>query len=78
MLSPFIWTIKGTKKLWTDGEVEMECQENFKGKTLALSRSIRILSHCTAVAEVICATDMKGEFQVQPIQMCTVNLLCMI
>ena len=60
------WTRQGTKKLWIDGEVVMECQENFEGKTLALSRSIRIPPHCTAVAEVICTTDMKGKFQVQP------------
>ena len=60
------WTRQRTKKLWTDGEVVMECQKNFKGKRLALSRSIRIPLHCTAVAEVTCAADMKEKFQVQP------------
>ena len=50
---------------WTK-KVVMECQENFKGKTLALSRPICIPPHCIAVAEVVCATDMKGKFQVQP------------
>ena len=59
------WTRQGTKMIWTDGEVIMECQGNFKGNTLALFRSIRIPPCCTAVVEVICARDMKGKFQVQ-------------
>ena len=28
------WTCKGTKKLWTDGEVVMECEENSKERHL--------------------------------------------
>ena len=33
---------------------------------LALYRFIHIPSRCTAVAEVICLTDMDGKFQAQP------------
>ena len=29
------WTKMGTKKLCTDDELVVECQENFEGKTLA-------------------------------------------
>ena len=61
-----VWTREGTKKLCTDDELVMETQENFEGKTLALSRSVCILSRWTAVVEVACLTDMKGKFQVQP------------
>ena len=60
------WTRHGTKKLCTDDKLVLETEENFDGKTLALSRSICIQPRCTAVAEVSCLTDMKGRFQVQP------------
>ena len=60
------WTRYGTKKLCTDDKLVLETEENFEGKTLALSRSICIPPRCTAVAEVSCLTDMKGRFQVQP------------
>ena len=60
------WTRHGTKKLCMDDKLVLETEENFEGKTLALSRSIHIPPRCTAVAEVSCLTDMKGRFQVQP------------
>ena len=60
------WTRHGAKKLSTDDKLVLETEENFEGKTLALSRSIRIPPRCTAVAEVSCLTDMNGRFQVQP------------
>ena len=59
------WTTQRTKKLWTDGEVVMECQENFEGRALALSQSICIPPCCTTVAEVVCAKEIIGKFQVQ-------------
>ena len=49
-----------------DDKLVLETEENFEGKTLALSRSIRIPPRCTVVAEVSCLTDTKGKFQVQP------------
>ena len=60
------WTRQGTKKLCTDDKLVLETEENFEGKTLALSRSIHIPPRCTAVAEVTCLTSMDGKFQVQP------------
>ena len=60
------WTWHGTKKLCTDDKLVLETEENFEGKTLALSRSICIPPRCTAVAEVSCLTNMEGKFQVQP------------
>ena len=60
------WTRHGTKKLCMDDELVLETEENFEGKTLALSRSICILPGCTVVAEVSCLTDIKGKFWVQP------------
>ena len=60
------WTRHGTKKLCTDDKLVLETEENFEGKTLALSRSIHIPPRCTVVAEVSCLTDIKGKFQVQP------------
>ena len=60
------WTRHGTKKLCMDDKLVLETEENFEGKTLALSRSIRIPPRCTAVVEVSCLTDMKDRFQVQP------------
>ena len=60
------WTRHGTKKLCTDDKLVLETEENFEGKTLALSRSICIPPRCTAVAEVTCLTNMDGKFQVQP------------
>ena len=60
------WTRHGTKKMCMDDKLILETEENFEGKTLALSRSIHIPPRCTAVAEVSCLTDMKGKFQVQP------------
>ena len=59
------WTRHSTKKLYTDYKLVLETEENFEGKTLALSRSIYIPPRCTAVAEVTCITDMDGKFQVQ-------------
>ena len=59
------WTRHGTKKLCMDDQLVLE-MENFEGKTLALSRSIRIPPRCTVVAEVSCLTKMNGKFQVQP------------
>ena len=56
------WTRHGTKKQCTDDKLILETEENFKEKTLALSRSIRIPPRCTVVAEVSCLTDMKGKF----------------
>ena len=49
-----------------DDKLILETEENFEGKTLALSRSIHIPPRCTVVAEVSCLTDIKGKFQVQP------------
>ena len=60
------WTRHGTKKLCTDEKLVLETEENFKGKKLALSRSIHISPRCTAVAEVTYLTSMDGKFQVQP------------
>ena len=60
------WTRHGTKKLCMDDKLVLETEENFEGKTLALSRSIHIPPRCTAVAEVSCLIDIKGKFQVQP------------
>ena len=60
------WTRQGTKKLCTDDKLVLETEENFEGKTLALSRSICIPPRCTAVAEVTCYFSMDGKFQVQP------------
>ena len=60
------WTRYGTKKLCMDDKLVLETEENFEGKTLALSRSICIPPRCTAVAEVTCLTNMDGKFQVQP------------
>ena len=62
------WTRHNTKKLCTDDKLFLETEENFEGKTLALSRSICIPPRCTAVAEVSCLTDMKipCRFHVQP------------
>ena len=60
------WTRHGTKKLCTDDKLVLETEENFEGKTLALSRSICIPPRCTAVAEVTCLSKMDGKFQVQP------------
>ena len=60
------WTRHGTKKLCTDDKLVLETEENFVGKTLALSRSICIPPRCTAVAEVTCLSKMDGKFQVQP------------
>ena len=54
-----------TKKLCTDDKLVLETEDNFEGKTLALSRSICIPPRCTAVAEVTCLTNMDGKFQVQ-------------
>ena len=59
------WTRHGTKRLCMDDKLVLE-NENFEGKTLALSRSIHIPPRCTTVAEVSCLTDMNGKFQVQP------------
>ena len=60
------WTRHGAQKLCTDDKLVLEREENFEGKTLALSRSICITPRCTAVAEVTCLTNMGGKFQVQP------------
>ena len=60
------WTRHGTKKLCMDDKLVLETEENFEGKTLALSRSICIPPRCTAAAEVSRLTDMNGKFQVQP------------
>ena len=60
------WTKHGTKKLCMDDKLVLETEENFEGKTLALSRSIHIPPRCTAVAEVSSLTDIKGKFQLQP------------
>ena len=60
------WTRHGTKKLCTDDKLVLETEENFEGKTLALSRSIRIPPRCTAVTEVTYLSKMDGKFQVQP------------
>ena len=60
------WTRHGTNQLCMDDKLILETEENFEGKTLALSRSICIPPRCTVVAEVSCLTDMKGKFQVQP------------
>ena len=49
-----------------DDKLVLETEENFEGKTLVLSRSIRIPPRCTAVAEVTCLTSMDSKFQVQP------------
>ena len=58
--------VHGTKKLCTDDKLVLEMEENFEGKTLALSRSISIPPRCTAVVEVTCLSKMDGKFQVQP------------
>ena len=60
------WTRHGTKRLCTDDKLVLETEENFEGKTLALSWSIHIPPRCTAVAEVSCLTDMNGKFHIQP------------
>ena len=60
------WTRHGTKKLCTDDKLVLETEENFEGKTLALSRSIHIPPRCTVVMEVTCLSKMDGKFQVQP------------
>ena len=60
------WTRHGTKKLCMDDKLVLETEENFEGKTLALSRSICIPPRCTAVVEVTCLSKMDGKFQVQP------------
>ena len=60
------WTRHGTKKLCTDDKLVLETEENFEGKTLALSRSIHIPPRCTAVAEVTCLSKMDAKIQVQP------------
>ena len=60
------WTRHGTKKLCMDDKLVLETEKNFEGKTLALSRSIRIPPRCTAVTEVTCLSKMDGKFQVQP------------
>ena len=60
------WTRHGTKELCTDDKLVLEMEENFEGKTLALSRSIHIPPRCTAVVEVTCLSKMDGKFQVQP------------
>ena len=60
------WTRHGTKKLCTDVKLVLEIEENFEGKTLALSRSICIPPRCTVVAEVTCLSKMDGKIQVQP------------
>ena len=60
------WTRHSTKKLCTDDKLVLETEENFEGKTLALSRSIHIPPRCTAVTEVTCLSKMDGKFQVQP------------
>ena len=60
------WTRHGTKKLCMDDKLVLETEENFEGKTLALSRSICIPPRCTAVAEVTCLTNIDSKFQVQP------------
>ena len=57
------WTRHDTKKLCMDDNLVLETEENFEGKTLALSRSICIPPRCTAVVEV---SKMDGKFQVQP------------
>ena len=59
-------TRHSTKKLHTDDKFVLETEENFEGKTLALSRSIRIPPRCTAVTGVTCLSKMDGKFQVQP------------
>ena len=58
------WTRHGTKKLCTDDKLVLETEENFKGKTLALSRSIHIPPRCTAVAEVTCISKMDGKIPI--------------
>ena len=61
------WTRHGTKKLCTYDKLVLQTEENFEGKTLALSRSIHIPPEMhIAVAEVSCLTNMDGKFQVQP------------
>ena len=46
------WTRHGTKKLCMDDELVLETEENFEGKSLALSRSICIPPRGTLVAGV--------------------------
>ena len=60
------WTRNGTKKLCTHDKLVLDTEENFEGKTLALSRSICIPPRCTAVTEVTCLIKMDDKFQVQP------------
>ena len=60
------WTWHDTKMLCTDDKLVLETEENFEGKTLALSRSIHIPLRYTSVAKVSCLTDMEGKFQMQP------------
>ena len=60
------WTRHGTKKLCTDDKLVLETEENYRGKTLALSRSICIPPRCTAVMEVTCLSKIDGKFHMQP------------
>ena len=77
------WTRHGTKRICMDNKLVLETEENFEGKTLALSRYICIPPRCTVVAEVSCLTDMNVRFQnlapfsSETIQTCIVSLLFM-